>query len=469
MAVVLLGLGAFLYFRFERDLDASVDQGLRSRAGDVTALVRQGRGSSIGEPGALAEQSESFAQILERDATVVDGTSVLGDTAVLALPDISRASSETIKVDRSGVIEPSEPVRLLATPVRAGDRRLIVVVGASLEDQKEALRSLLALLAIGGPIALLLASLAGYGVAAGALRPVDAMRRRAERIGDAEPGRRLPVAEARDEIRRLGETLNAMRARLEAALERERTFVSDASHEIRTPLAILKAEIELALTVGRTEAELRDALRSAGEETDRLAQLAEDLLVMARSDRGLLPVRPEPIAAADLLDAVKQRFARRARDQDRTLDTTAPEGLELTVDRLRTEQALGNAVDNALRHGQGSIRLTAGGRDGIAELCVTDEGTGFPESFRAQAFERFTRADDARARGGTGLGLAIVMAIVQAHGGSVHARNRASGGAEIRIELTTPPPAPGASWPGTASPHTPTSPVPGVSSRYPTP
>lgn len=439
MTVVLVAVGAFLYLRFERDLDASVDQGLRSRADDVTALVRQAdSGLTEGGGRALTEEGESFAQIIAPGGRVIDGTAQVRDASILTRAELSRARAGTIEVERDGVVEPGEPARLLATPVRAQGQRLVVVVGTSLEDQREALGNLLALLAIGGPIALLLASLAGYGVAAGALRPVDAMRRRAAEIEDAEPGQRLPVPPADDEIARLGDTLNAMLARLEGALERERTFVSDASHELRTPLAILKTEIELALRAGRTNEELHDALRSVGEETDRLAQLAEDLLVIARSDRGRLPVRLTSVAAADLLEDVRQRFARRAAEQDRAVDVAAEPGLELIVDPLRMEQALGNVVDNALRHGGGPIHLAASQDDGVAALRVSDSGPGFPDGFLGQAFERFTRADEARGRGGTGLGLAIAAAIARAHGGEAHARNRDAGGADICIEFPNP-------------------------------
>lgn len=439
MALVLVAVGTFLYLRFERGLNASVDQGLRSRAGDVSALVRQAD-SGLTDAGRspLTEQGESFAQILGRRGEVVDASAQLQDRSILTQRELARARSGTIKVERRGLVESDEPARLLATPVRAQGRHLVVVVGTSLEDQQDALRNLLVLLLTGGPIALLLASLAGYGVAAGALRPVDAMRRRAAEIGDAEPGQRLPVPEAADEIARLGETLNAMLSRLEAAFERERTFVSDASHEIRTPLAILKTEIELALRAGRSNEELHEALLSAGEETDRLAQLAEDLLVIARSDRGRLPVRLASVEAAELLNSVKARFARRAAEDDRVMEVAAQPGLELTVDPLRMEQALGNAVDNALRHGSGPIRLAAFGQDGTAELTVTDRGPGFPPAFLERAFERFTRADEARGRGGTGLGLAIVAAIAKAHGGKARAANHGAGGAEIRIELPDP-------------------------------
>jgi signal transduction histidine kinase len=222
--------------------------------------------------------------------------------------------------------------------------------------------------------------------------------------------------------------------RLEAGFDRERTFVSDASHELRTPLAILKTELELALRAGRSPAELVDALRSAAEETDRLSQLAEDLLVIARSDRGRLPVRLSSVEAGQLLRSVGRRFARRAEQEGRALDVAAEPGIELTVDSLRMEQALGNMVDNAHRHGAGKVRLGALERDGRIELRVGDEGGGFPDAFLAQAFERFARADEARARGGSGLGLAIVKAIARAHGGLAGAANR-DGGADVWIEL----------------------------------
>src|SRR5207248_3603709 len=132
-------------------------------------------------------------------------------------------------------------------------------------------------------VALLLACLAGYGVASGALRPVEAMRRRAAEISGARAGERLPVPESADELARLGETLNEMLDRLESALARERRFVADASHELRSPLAVLKTEIDLALRRGRSPAELRAALESAGEECGRLVRPAEGLLVTGRA------------------------------------------------------------------------------------------------------------------------------------------------------------------------------------------
>ncbi len=222
------------------------------------------------------------------------------------------------------------------------------------------------------------------------------MRRRAAEISAGEPGRRLPVSEADDEIGRLGHTLNEMLERLEAAFARERSFVSDASHELRTPLAILKTELELALRAGRSPEELRDALRSAGDETDRLTQLADDLLVIARSDQGRLPIRTAPVDVPDLLEAVRRRFARRAEDAGMDLRVSAPPGLRAELDALRVEQALSNLVDNALRYGRGPVDLVAREGPGGLELAVRDHGPGFPPDFLEHAFERFTRADSGR-------------------------------------------------------------------------
>ena len=220
-----------------------------------------------------------------------------GTRPVLGLSEVDRAAQGPTFVERSGAPGLGrEPVRLLATPIPFERHQLIVVVGTSLAARSDALKSLTTLLLIGGPVALLLASLAAYWTVGAALRPVEAMRRRATEISAARSEQRLPVPAAQDELRRLGETLNAMLDRLEAALERERAFVDDASHELRTPLTLHKSELELALRYGGSREELRASIASAIEEADRLSQLAENLLVLARSDKGVLPVEPEPLA-----------------------------------------------------------------------------------------------------------------------------------------------------------------------------
>ena len=436
MALVLTATGLFLYLRLGAELDAAIQQGLRSRAGDVTALVEQAD-SGLAQSGRspLTERGENLSQILDSSGAIVDATPAVRRRPLLSRAEVQRALRGTITIDRQSHPGDDDIARLLATPVRAQDQQLVVIVGTSLEDRSDALRNLGSLLLLGGPVALLLASLAGYGAAAAALRPVEQMRRRAAAIQAADPGARLPVPPAQDEIGRLGRTLNGMLQRLEAAFTRERTFVSDASHELRTPLAILKAELELALRGGREPAELEEALRSAAEETDRLVQLAEDLLVIARSDQGRLPIRHGEVNAAVTLKVVCDRFAPRASERGASLESNAPPDLTLLADVLRIEQAIGNLIDNALRHGGTRIELSAVQTAGRVELHVLDDGPGFDDAFVDTAFERFTRGDVARGRGGAGLGLAIVAAIAEAHGGTAGARNRPEGGADVWLDL----------------------------------
>jgi len=430
MAVVLAATGLFLYLRLGGALDRTIDQGLHARANDVGALVRA-------DGSARAARGETLAQVLAPSGSVLDSTHGLG-RPLLTSAEISRAQRRPIKIRSRKVPGSDEPARLLAKPVETSRGRVVVVVGESLEERGEALGSLLLALLLGGPPALLLASLAGYGLAAAALRAVESMRREAESVSAAEPGRRLSLPPARDEIHRLGQTLNGMLERLEAALARERRFVSDASHELRTPLAALRAELELALRRRRTQHELESAVRSAAEETERLSQLAEDLLVLARSEDGKLPVRPERLAAGELLAGVRQRFERRAAAARRPLEIRVEDGLELSADRLRAEQALGNLVENALRHGRGRIVLEAHREDGRVELHVRDEGPGFAAEFIPHAFEPFSRSDPARSGAGAGLGLAIIDVIARAHGGAARVAN-VDGGTDVWLELPEPP------------------------------
>jgi signal transduction histidine kinase len=230
-----------------------------------------------------------------------------------------------------------------------------------------------------------------------------------------------------------------MLARLESAFEHERRFVADASHELRTPLAMLRTELELALRRPRTHDELERALRSAAEETERLSRLAEDLLLIARADQGTLPVRAAPVDVVDVLNDVAERYAPAAAEYGRSISVGRTEAVTIAADRTRIEQALGNLVSNALAYGDGAVELVAYADADAVELHVLDEGEGFAPAFVPRAFDRFSRADDARAAGGTGLGLAIVELIAAAHGGTAGVANRDGRGADAWVRLLREP------------------------------
>jgi two-component system, OmpR family, sensor kinase len=435
MALVLGATGVFVYLRFGAELDNTINSGLRSRASDVAALVREADSGLREGRWNLVGPQENFAEVLTPDDRVSDASPGLDSKPLLTPAEVRRALHGQIVLDRgpSPVLEDGS--RLLATPVDAGGHKRVVVVGTSTEARDESLADLAQLLLIGGPVALLLGSLAAYWVAAAALRPVEAMRARAAEISAADPDQSLPVPPTRDEVARLGTTLNEMLERLAEALHHERAFVADASHELRTPLAILRTELELALAEGRSPEELRAALASAAEETDRLSQLSDDLLTIAQTERGELPLRLARVDLEEMLDGVCRRFSRRAEERGRGIEVSAAAGLELDADRLRLDQAVGSMVDNALRYGAGTIELRGEGEGGSIEVHVLDRGNGFSEEFLDRAFERFSRASATHRDGGSGLGLAIVRTVARAHRGEAHAANRDGGGADVSLTL----------------------------------
>jgi two-component system, OmpR family, sensor kinase len=434
IAVVLAATGFFVYLQFQHEVGNTIDAGLGSRADELAAVVRQEASGPAAGRRHLVGRTDSFAEVLDPTGRVVDSSPTVGGADLLDAGQLSKAATGSVFIDRGPLPGLDEGSRLLAVPVSTAAGKRIVVVGASTETRDDSNTDLEQLLLIGLPAALILASLAGYGVATAALRPVEAMRARAEEISIAAPDERLPVPATRDEVARLGETLNEMLARLGDALARERAFVADASHELRTPLAILRAELDLALAEGRTPDELRAALASAAEETDRLTQLSEDLLTIAQTERGELPLRTEPLRLGDTFETVERRFSRRAAEAGRRIEVGEGGDVELEADWLRIDQAIGTVVDNALRYGAGTITLSAHKVDEMAEIHVTDEGEGFPPDFLDRAFERFSRAPGVRI-GGSGLGLAIVATVAEAHGGAAHAANREAGGADVWLVI----------------------------------
>jgi signal transduction histidine kinase len=425
MVLVLAGAGLFVYLRLKADLDESVTAGLHSRAGAVLA-------ASSASAGAAGDAEEGFAQLLRPDGTVRDTSGGIRGAALGRSEARRAAAGEELLVERK-VPGIEGTARVLAQ----GSGGSVVAVGQSLQDRDDTLSNVVASFAIGGPIAVILASLLGYALASAGLRPVEAMRRRAQEVSLAGGDERLPLPAAHDEVRRLGETLNEMLERLGRSFERERRFVADASHELRTPVAVIKAELEAALRAGGHDPQVHEALVASVEECDHLAQLAEDLLVIARATEAGVPVRPESLDLGELLDRVRGRFADRASERGRTIRVEAGDGGLVYADELRLRQALGNLVDNALRYGQGEIVLRSRGAASGLELEVSDEGPGFTPDFAERAFERFARGDLARTRDGTGLGLSIARAIAEGHGG--RAEIVPGGGATVRIWLPAGP------------------------------
>lgn len=434
MAVLLTATGVFVHQRLRSNLDGAINAALHARSADVSALAAQSdsglREDSEGRP---AVRGVQFAQLVDASGRVLDRTPGIPARSLIATSALAsaRRGNRVLTEVRVG----DNPVRLLAVATRAQDQNLVVVVGQSLEARDRALADLGGVLLLGGPLALLLASLAGYLLTGAALRPVEDMRRQAEAISATNLDERLMPPARNDELGRLGRTLNDMLGRVQAAVAHERTFVSDASHELRSPLAMLRIELELIARDTPTGVALQRAVRSAVDEASRLGQLADDLLLLTRADEHQLAIATAPVAVRNLLDAAAERASRRWPTSEVQIAVDASGDALVVADGDRVGQALDNLVSNAMRYATAEISLTSASSDGTIELHVRDDGPGFPLEFLPDAWTRFARADVARTEDGAGLGLAIVQTIAELHGATAHAANRSPRGADVWIVL----------------------------------
>jgi signal transduction histidine kinase len=425
-ALVLAALGFVVYRSLESALE---DQAWERLSRQLTTLSELPPDDQ--PPAVAAVEPPAFAQVLTSTGDLEASSPQVTSAAISA--DQIPAADEMVQLTSAVRLDGENELEQAIVLVR-NDGDTVLLVGTSREDVFDTLQTVLVTLLLGCLGALLLAAALGYVVAGTALRPVERMREQASRISAARSGERLPLPESHDEIHRLGLTLNAMLDRLEAGLQRERRFVGEAGHELRTPLALLRMEIDVALSAPRTNDELLDALRSAGEEVDRLIRLSEDLLQLASSGADQAPVHPT-LHVRELLAAVAARCEPAFVAAGRTLLVDADPALEVAGDRDRLDRVLTNLVDNALRHGAGDVHLTAEDDPDSVRIQVTDAGDGVPAAVRDTAFEPFTLASTARTTGGNGLGLAIVRSIVVAHGGDVSFSDGDLGGTVVTVSI----------------------------------
>ena len=421
--IVLAVAGAALLIGFRSQLDRTINQGLLSRA-------ESARADPLGEIAAIPAGEDIFAQLIRADGAI-ESSANLPDEALLPSTTLASIRGGTFFDREVRMVEDRVPTRLLAVPLADGSS---LVLGIDIDDQRDVVSQLTVLVAVGGPILLLALSALGWVLAGAALRPVEELRSEAAAISLSEPDRRLPVPDTGDELQRLTETLNGMLDRVHDALDRERRLVDEASHELRTPLGVLKAEVDLALKGPRSREELEGSLRSIAQETERLRRLTQDLLVLARSDRGRLPVHRADVDVSSVIERVAAEFDDRATGEGVRVHTSGSD-IRARVDADRLRQAVENLVDNGLRHAGrgGSVEVRADRADGRLRIEVVDSGPGFAADVLDRAFEPFARADGGR--DGAGLGLTIVRAVAEAHGGSATARNLEGGGASVTLDL----------------------------------
>ena len=355
-------------------------------------------------------------QVVAADGTVLAAGGVATRAAPVAPAPVGPPAGEptvtTVDLQDAGE---RESYRVWSLTTAGPDGPVVVHVGTSLERVGEATAVLRGSLAVGVPAALALLVPGLWLVIGRALRPVEAMRAEVAEISGGRLDRRVPVPATGDEVGRLGETMNAMLDRLEAAARRQREFVADASHELQSPLAGFRAHLEVSLA-HPDGTDWPVVARDLLADSDAMERVVADLLYLARADAA--PAAP-PTALVDLDDVVLDE-ADRARGAGVRVDTGQVSAAPVrgSVEELR--RLVRNGIDNAVQHAAGVVRLRLGVETGEVVLAVEDDGPGVPAPDRERVFERFVRLDGARSRGrgGTGLGLAIVRAVASRHGGT---------------------------------------------------
>ena len=341
---------------------------------------------------------------------------------------------------------PSGALRVYSQPYRsrAGRPGLIHVI-ERLGEITEPLASLRLALLLMAPLAVALSAASGYWLAGRALAPLDQVTSLARDLEASQLSRQLPVPKARDEIGKLVETFNQMIARLEASFEAMKRFTADASHELRGPLATMRGAIDVALSRPREPEEYRRALASVGEDVDRLRSIAEDLLMLARADSGRVQVERHPVRLDVVAAELAESFDAAAHREGTVLAVCCAAPVVVLGDERWLRQLIFNLLDNALKFsapgsqdGPARVAIEVTQDKGLAWLEVTNSGPGIPTEALDHIFERFYRADGSRPyRGaeGFGLGLAIASWIVEAHGGTIAARNLPEGGAAVSVSF----------------------------------
>ncbi len=423
--VLLIAFTAF-YVLLDRQLTQAQERGLEVRSDYLLAAIRAGNPQAVNR--------DPLAQLYGPAGEVITESTALADRRLLSVAEAVRAegggTTRLVNLETSG----SATIRLSSRPVGAGGG--VLTVGVSAEPVNHAHNRLVMSTSVAGPLLILIVVLAGWRSIRAALAPVDRMRTEAEAISSLDTRVRLSPVPGEDELARLARTLDGMLDRLHVAFDRERAFVDDASHELRTPIAVMRGELELALAAAAEgdTTELDRALRAGQSENERLARLAEDLLLLARERAGTLVVRQESV---DLLDLCWEEAHRLGELLGISVRVDG-DPVVLPGDPVRLRQVLANLLHNAAAAGARTVRIEVTEGETELRVAVADDGPGFPPELIPTAFDRFVRADGARTRdiGGSGLGLSIVRAVVAAHHGRVEAVNGAPlGGACVLVRL----------------------------------
>ncbi|HEU5237946.1 MAG TPA: ATP-binding protein [Pyrinomonadaceae bacterium] len=443
-ALVLFAFAWFVYEVIEHRLGVEIDRQLRSDFDLVQAQVdldaEEGARWNVHGPhgdeasppiSAWFEVWSENGELLLRHWPVPKASS----TDPLPPPRAATLKFTTVEFERDRL------VRVMEGPGRVEGRSVLIRVFRNQMEMRRTLGEIIKVSTLGFPLAVALAAIGGYLIATRSLRPLDAMARQARRISSESLSKRLPNPNPNDELGRLATVFNETLARLEASFAELQRFTADASHELRSPLTALRAVGEVALRNGNNPVVLRETIGSMLEEAQRLTDLVDALLTLARMDATKADAAREEVNIARLLDEVRDQFEVLANEKRQTITMTCPGHVIVQADRTLLHLALVNLVHNAIQHAprDSQISITAMRSAHKIDILVKDNGPGIPGEYHEKIFERFFRVDKARSRtdGGAGLGLAIAKQAVERNGGRIVLESNSDRGSVFRIEFET--------------------------------
>ncbi|MFC9840370.1 ATP-binding protein [Rhodococcus sp. NPDC127530] len=430
VVAVALAFGAVaLVYVLHRSLLSELDDAATARAEDITAQLRTDAPADLDSQLVDTDQRIALVQVADSNGQVVRSSDdEPGDAVTDIRPPVD---GQPVRGVRTAAPDGGD-LRITAQAARGVGGEYTVIVAATEESVEATLATVGGLLALGGPIIVIVAGFMTYGLVSLSLRSVENIRTRVSAISSADLSERVPVPAQRDGIATLARTMNDMLARLEAGHAAQHRFIADASHELRSPLTTVTAALELA--DARPELLDRDLVRhTLLPEALRMGLLVDDLLLLARADERGLPLRLADVDVDDVMDGEVRRFRAHA---DISV-TAALVPVRIRGDAAQLSRVARNLLDNAIRYAAATVHVDVSRHGDRARIIVTDDGPGIAAGDRERVFERFVRLEHARerARGGSGLGLAIVAEIVAAHGGTAHIVDTEQGGTTVVVTL----------------------------------
>ncbi len=468
LGILLISFSSFLYFTLSKSLHQDVDNKLRSLAELIASeFISPISKFSYGNIDQTLESSMNlkpigkFIQVLDESGRIGRKSDNLRNVQLpISLNALKNASKGLLTYETNRVFG-NTPLRILTFPVVEHNQvTKIIQVASSLEEVEDALNTLLIILIIAVPLALMIASLGGQFLASKVLKPVDRITQTAREITSQNLNKRIEPTKVKDEISRLIETFNEMISRLDQSFRQVKQFTADASHELKTPLTILKGEVEVALRKERSLRDYEQVLKSNLEEVNRMSQIVENLLLLSKAEMGEIKLNQEQINLTEILNDVVNQVTLLAKAKNIEIGTSNhSENIHMIGDGLRIRELFLNLIENGIKYtekggsihitlskestnGQGDV-LTPGlkDREPYAKIVFSDTGIGISKEDQAKIFNRFYRVDKARSReaGGSGLGLSICKWIVEAHRGEITVESELGKGSSFIVKLPLQP------------------------------